>query len=67
MDEEVHDPSEENSPDGHEQEEGQTVFDPISGFFSSDESQDNADKEGVDDHREKMAFKDHFFFPDAIS
>ena len=67
MDEQIHKPSEENSPEGHEHEEGETVFDPISGFFSSDERQDNTDKQGVDDHREKMALKDHFFFPDATS
>jgi len=67
LDEKIHEPSEGQSAGDHDQEESQAVFDPGLFFPSSEKCHHDRHEEGVEDHGEEMAFKDHDFFPAAMS
>ena len=65
--EEVHEPPKKNCAEDHGEEQEEKIFNPVFPGLSPDQSQDNADEQGIQDHGEKMALEDHDFFPRAIS
>jgi hypothetical protein len=65
--EKIHEPAEEKSSHNHDEEKKKRVFYLAFSVIPSDKREHDADKDCIKNHGEKMAFPDHFFFPEAIS
>jgi len=66
-DKKVHEPAEKQSACDHNQKKRDKITDSSLSLGSADKREDKANKHGVNNHREKMALQNHFFFPTAIS
>jgi hypothetical protein len=55
-DEKIHEPPEQKSPGDHDEKKRNEVADLRFSLSSADESQNDADENGIEDHGDKMAF-----------
>jgi hypothetical protein len=65
--EKIHEPAEGDGAQDHDEKEGDPVPDLGFCLIAANEGQDDTDQKGIEDHGQKVALENHFFFPRAMS